>query len=186
MIILGIDPGTARMGWGAIKISNFQIPHGPSLGVRPISKFKTEGAQVLNGHVKLLGYGSVVTEKEDAVGKRLTVLRRELRSLLKSHKPNVMAVERLFFGMNAKTAIAVGQATGVILLTASELSVPVVEYTGLQVKLTVAGHGRADKKIVQTQIRRIFGIDNLSFKGKTKGWDDASDALAIALCHVLR
>ena len=167
MIILGIDPGTARMGWGIMQIKN-------------------EKLKIKSGNVKLLGYGSVVTDKEDEVGKRLTVLRKELRQLINTHKPNIMAVERLFFGMNAKTAIAVGQATGVILMTAAELRIPVVEYTGLQVKLTVAGHGRADKKVLQTTIRRIFGIDNLSFKGRKKGWDDASDALAIALCHIVK
>jgi crossover junction endodeoxyribonuclease RuvC len=174
MTILGIDPGTARMGWGVINV----------IGKSEALKFG--GTKGLNGKIELLGYGSVVTEKEDGIGKRLTIIRRELRKLVGMHKPNVMVVERLFFGMNAKTAIAVGQATGVILLTASELSVPVFEYTGLQVKFSVAGHGRADKKLVQTTIRRIFGIDNLSFKGRKKGWDDASDALAIAICHVLR
>lgn len=178
MIILGIDPGTARMGWGVIEVKN------PSDSLR--TKIKIGDVKSLSGQLKLLGYGSVVTEKEDGVGKRLTILHKELRKLITTHKPQTMAVERLFFGMNAKTAIAVGQATGVILLTASELSVPVFEYTGLQVKFTVAGHGRADKKVVQTTIRRIFGIDNLSFKGKKKGWDDASDALAIAICHILK
>ena len=184
MIILGIDPGTARMGWGIIK-SKVPARGGSAFGGKS-QKSKLMDVKKLNGNVELLGYGCVVTDKEDGVGKRLTVLRKELRQLLKTHKPEIMAVERLFFGMNAKTAIAVGQATGVILLTASELHVPVVEYTGLQVKLRVAGHGRADKKVVQTQIRRIFGIDNLSFKGKKKGWDDASDALAIAICHILK
>lgn len=182
MIILGIDPGTARMGWGVIKIKNQPIRQAQGKQ----SKIKNGDVNSLNGNVELVGYGSVVTDKEDEVGRRLTILRKELRKLLKAHKPNMMAVERLFFGMNAKTAIAVGQATGVILLTASELHIPVIEYTGLQVKLTVAGHGRADKKVLQTTIRRIFGIDNLSFKGRKKGWDDASDALAIALCHILR
>lgn len=177
MIIIGIDPGTARMGWGVVKLKS-PVKEGRKVIIGDVKS--------LSGNVQLLGYGSVVTEKEDGVGKRLTILRKELRKLIKEHNPDIMAVERLFFGMNAKTAIAVGQATGVIMLTAAELSVPTVEYTGLQVKLIVAGHGRADKKVVQTTIRRIFGIDNLSFKGRKKGWDDASDALAIALCHILK
>src|SRR5574341_150751 len=105
MIILGIDPGTARMGWGVVKLKIKS------------EKLKIKDVKSLNRYVGLLGYGSVVTEKEDGVGKRLGILQKELRSLLRSHKPNIMAVERLFFGMNAKTAIAVGQATGVILLT---------------------------------------------------------------------
>jgi len=136
--------------------------------------------------VKILDYGTVVTEKEDGVGKRLTILRKELAKLIVSNKPDVMAVERLFFGLNAKTAIAVGQATGIIMLTAAEHNIPVIEYTGLQVKLTVAGTGKADKKVLQTSVRRVLGIDNLSFKGKDKGWDDAADALAIAICHILK
>ncbi|MBI1919403.1 crossover junction endodeoxyribonuclease RuvC [Candidatus Microgenomates bacterium] len=166
MIILGIDPGTARMGWGVIEIRNWKLEIGNSQ------------------KIYLLGYGCVVTGKEDGVGKRLGILRKELKKVINSHNPDIMVIERLFFGMNAKTAISVGQATGIIHLTASESSIPTVEYTGLQVKLTVAGHGRADKKVLQTNVRRFLGINNLSFKGKKKGWDDASDALAIAICHV--
>ncbi|MBI2036228.1 crossover junction endodeoxyribonuclease RuvC [Candidatus Microgenomates bacterium] len=174
MIILGIDPGTARMGWGVIEIKN-----------QPIRQAQGKKSKIKN-KINLLGYGCVVTDKNDGVGKRLLVLRRELKKLIIDHQPDLMAIERLFFGMNAKTAIAVGQATGVIMLTAGELKIPTVEYTGLQVKLTVAGHGRADKKVLQTNVRRFLGINNLSFKGKKKGWDDASDALAIAICHVLK
>ncbi len=169
MIILGIDPGTARMGWGSIKIKNQKL-------------------KIKNGNLELLGYGCVVTDKEDGVGKRLGILRKELKKLLTAHNPDIMVIERLFFGMNAKTAISVGQATGVIMLTASEHKVPTIEYTGLQVKLTVAGHGRADKKVVQQKIRQILGRNRatLKFSAKDHAWDDASDALAIAICHILK
>lgn len=169
MIIFGVDPGTARMGWGVIKI-------------------KRQRLKIKNGNVDLLGYGCVVTKKDDGVGERLVILRKELKKLFTMHKPDIIAVERLFFGMNAKTAIAVGQATGVIMLTAAEHKVPTIEYTGLQVKLIVAGHGRADKVVVQKRIRQILGVNRrtLSFTAKDHAWDDASDALAIAICHVLK
>lgn len=169
MIVFGIDPGTARMGWGVLRIKNSEL-------------------RIQNGNIQLLGYGCVVTDKDDGVGKRLVILRKELKKLLTMHEPDIVAVERLFFGMNARTAIAVGQATGIVMLTAAEVGVPTIEYTGLQVKLTVAGHGRADKKIVQQKIRRILGMNRrtLSFTAKDHAWDDASDALAIAICHVLK
>ena len=176
MIILGIDPGTARMGWGIVKLK-----------VKS-EKLKITDVDSLNGNLDLLGYGCIVTDKEDGVGKRLGILRKELTNLLVLHKPDIMAVERLFFGMNAKTMIAVGQATGIVMLTAAEQDVPVIEYTGLQVKLVVAGHGRADKKIVQQKIRHILGVNKrtMSFSAKDHAWDDASDALAIAICHILK
>lgn len=183
MIILGIDPGTARMGWGAIKVKKGKL-------VKSIVARKQDPAKdgKKNGDLKLIAYGCVVTSKEDEVGKRLGVLRDELKKLITEHTPDLMVVERLFFGINAKTAISVGQATGVIMLTAAEHGVPVLEYTGLQVKLVVAGHGRADKKIVQQKIRQMLGVNKrtLSFSAKDHAWDDASDALAIAICHVLR
>lgn len=169
MIILGIDPGTARMGWGVLNIKDISL-------------------KVTNGNLEVLGYGCIVTDKEDGVGKRLGILRKELKKLITIHKPEIMAVERLFFGMNAKTIIAVGQATGIVMLAASEHKVPVIEYTGLQVKLIVAGHGRADKKIVQQKIRQMLHTNKrtMSFNAKDHAWDDASDALAIALCHILK
>lgn len=169
MIILGIDPGTARTGWGVIKIRN--------------SKLEIRNSQ----KPELLGYGCIVTSKEDGVGKRLVVLYRELDKVIKTHKPDVAALERLFFGLNSKTAISVGQATGVIILAVTRHKVPIFEYTGLQVKLVVAGHGRADKKLVQKKIRGILGVTKrtVSFTARDHSWDDAADALAIAVYHVL-
>lgn len=162
MIILGIDPGTARTGWGVIKIENKK-------------------------NFKLVKYGCVVTDKSDGAGKRLLILRRELKKIITLYKPETMAVERLFFGMNAKTAISVGQATGVIILTACEHKLPVTEYTGLQVKLVIAGHGRADKKVVKQKVRQLLGVNRrtTSFSSRDHSWDDAADALAIALHHGL-
>lgn len=171
MVILGIDPGTARMGWGVVKIKS--------------ASWRSKNPE--GGDLQLLGYGCVVTSKNDGVGKRLVLLRRELRKILSQHKPDVCAVERLFFGMNAKTAISVGQATGVIMLTVSECRIPTVEYSSLSVKLAVAGYGRADKKEVARRIRQILGVNRrtLSFTAKDRAWDDASDALAIAIHHAL-
>lgn len=183
MIILGIDPGTARTGWGIIKSQKSTLRLRSRLMVS-----KAEPSKVKSQKFELIKYGCVVTDKSDGAGKRLLILRRELKKIINDHKPEIMAVERLFFGINAKTAISVGQATGVIILTASEHKLPIVEYTGLQVKLTVAGHGRADKKLVQRKIRQILGVNRrtTSFSTKDHSWDDAADALAIAIHHALK
>jgi crossover junction endodeoxyribonuclease RuvC len=175
MTILGIDPGTARMGWGVLKLN------------KETENLKLEDLQEVNGNLELLGYGCVVTSKDDEAGARLMILHKELGDLIVKHKPDMLAVERLFFGMNARTAIAVGQATGIIRLTAAEHKIPLTEYTGLQVKLRVAGHGRADKKVVQQKIRQILHSNKrtMSFTAKDKAWDDAADALAIAICHII-
>ena len=101
-----------------------------------------------------------------------------------------MVVERLFFGANARTAIAVGQARGVVMLTAAESKTPFYEYTGLEVKLEVANHGRSDKKTVQEAVRRVLGVKDLPKPKDQKGVevnrfrDDAYDAIAVALCHL--
>jgi crossover junction endodeoxyribonuclease RuvC len=101
-----------------------------------------------------------------------------LKKIILDYKPGVVAVEKLFFGVNSKTAIAVGQARGIVLLAAAELKIPVAEYTPLEVKLAVTGYGRADKKQVQQMVKTLLG---LSFLPKP---DDAADGLAIAICHL--
>ena len=160
MIILGIDPGTARMGWGAIKIA------------------KSKKQKVKSKDLELLGYGCVVTDKEDGVGKRLVILRRELKKIIVIHQPEVMVVERLFFGMNARTAISVGQATGVILLTANEHKIPIFEYTPGEVKSATAGSGSADKKQVATMLHILIKIE------KKIKHDDEYDAIAVGITHL--
>lgn len=155
MLILGIDPGTARLGYGLIK----------------------------NGQADKLVYveaGCLETTMETPMSERLLYLQGEIGKILARHKPDVMAIEALFFGVNAKTAIAVGQARGVVLAEAARYKVPVVEYQGLSVKFAVTGFGRAKKKEMQEGVRKI-----LKMKEIVKP-DDAADGLAIAITHHIK
>lgn len=170
MLILGIDPGTATTGWGVLK---------------------TEGS---NGSTKfaLRQYGCILTDKEREMQYRLLSLKEGISKLLTTYKPEAMAVEQIYFGVNSRTAIAVGQAIGAIYLAAAEKHVPIFGYTGLTMKLMVAGHGRADKKQVQEAVLKHLGVKELpsvkSQVGKEifRFRDDAYDALALAICHVLK
>ena len=122
---------------------------------------------------------------------RLWTLSRALDDLIKKFEPDQMAVEMLFFGANLKTAISVGQARGIVLMAAAKHRVSITEYSGLTVKLMVAGSGRADKDQVHEGVRKFLGT-TLRRKNKLKvNWkgghlDDATDGLAIAICHVLK
>ena len=152
MLILGIDPGTATTGFGLI----------------------TEKKDKL----VFVDHGAIITSKNMTSQERLRTIYVYLKGILKDYKPNVMALEKIFFGKNAKTAIAVGQARGIMLLAAAEMKVPVAQYSPLEVKLAVTGYGKADKKQVQEMVTRLL---RLSFTPKP---DDAADALAIAICHL--
>ncbi len=151
MIILGIDPGFAIVGVGVIEYKG--------------NKFK------------VLDYFAITTKAHTPIEQRLKIIYDGINEAINKYKPNFMAVEELFFNNNAKTAIAVGQARGVILLSAVNLGVPFFEYTPLQVKQAVAGYGRADKNQVQQMVKAIL---NLPAVPKP---DDVADALAIAVCH---
>lgn len=173
MIILGIDPGTATTGWGVIKIPDDII------------------GRKFNYDLELISYGNIFTDKDKPMGDRLWKLHRELDKVIGQYKPDQIAVEMLFFGANLKTAIMVGQARGVVLMSAARHKVSVSEYTGLQVKLMVAGAGRADKDQVHEGVRKFLGTDGRKRKKLKVSWkgghlDDATDALAIAICHVLK
>jgi crossover junction endodeoxyribonuclease RuvC len=152
MIIIGIDPGTATTGYGIIK------------------KIK-KGNQV-----KCLCYGTIETSSLSDPGERLKTINKELEKLIKKHKPEAMAIERLYFFKNAKTVIPVSQAKGVILLTAAKNKIPIYEFTPLQMKMAIAGFGRAEKKQVQKMIKEIFNLKEIPKP------DDAADALGIAMC----
>lgn len=121
---------------------------------------------------------------------RLLQIHRGLSGVIEKYKPDQIVCEMLFFGANTRTAITVGQARGVVLLAAGEHRIPFTDYTGLQVKLMVAGGGRSDKKQVQEAVRKWLGKGGRKRAqfGKLKGGhiDDAIDALAIAICHVLK
>lgn len=178
MIILGIDPGTATTGYGLIKVPDDII-----------------GRQFDYG-IELVDYGYISTPKEQIMENRLVMLHHELENIIERHKPDMISIEMLFFGANTKTAIAVGQARGVILLSAGMHRIPVENYSGLSVKLMVAGSGKADKKMVHEGVRNFLGKDGEKARelfapkvglGRKKSFnDDASDAVAIAICHVLK
>ena len=154
MLILGIDPGTARMGLGVVE---------------------------KNGHDPRFVFATCVeTSMETSAGDRLMFLGDELSKILQKYNPDVACVEQLFFGINARTAIAVGQARGVILATLARHKVPqVLEYQGLSVKHALTGFGRADKKQMQEMVRVHLGLREVPKP------DDCADALAAAITYAL-
>ena len=151
MVILGIDPGLAIVGWGVIEYSG--------------NRFHT------------LAYGAIRTPAGMETPKRLLSIRRDMEDLLKKYKPQHMAVEELFFNTNITTGIRVAEARGIILAVAEDFGVNIAEYTPLQVKQSVVGYGRAEKRQVIEMVTRIL---NLPAPPKP---DDTADALAIAICH---
>jgi crossover junction endodeoxyribonuclease RuvC len=157
VIILGIDPGTATTGFGVVRVD------GPN-------------------NFTLLDYGLVETSKDWPHGARLEYIYDNISDILKKHQPEIVSIERLFFASNALTAIAVGQAIGVIKLAIHHQNVPVFDYTPMQVKLYVGGDGRADKKVMKAAIKDMFDIE--AKKGKKTHFDDTADAIALAVCHV--
>lgn len=150
-VILGIDPGFGRVGYGIIK--------------------KNE-----KGDWKRIDFGCIETSPKKTFVARISEIHEELEKIIKKYKPTRIAVEQLFFFKNVKTAIEVGQARGVILLTGVENNLPIDEFTPLQVKQAITGYGRAEKDQMQKMVAMILGI-----KEKIKS-DDAADALAVALC----
>lgn len=171
MLVLGVDPGTATTGWGIIKINKIK---------RKIADVKSK-----NSSLELVDYGCIVTSKDSQMPERLHLLQRELEKLLLRYRPNAICVEQLFFGANARTAMTVGQARGVVMATAASFDIPFFEYQGLVVKLVIGGHGRADKKQVERGVKRILGLRKLA-KPAAGFKDDAVDAIAIALCHIIK
>lgn len=132
MIILGIDPGLAIVGWGVIDYSG--------------------------GRFKTLGYGAIQTPAETPVERRLAAIYDQLSGLIERYTPAVMAVEELFWNTNQTTGIRVSQARGVILLCAEQRGVQIAEYTPLQVKQAVVGYGRADKKQVISMVSILLSL----------------------------
>lgn len=132
MIILGIDPGIAILGYGIVEYNG--------------NSFKT------------LDYGAVLTDSKETTPNRLNKIYEELEKLLDIYKPDAVAIEELFFNKNAKTAIVVGQARGVAILAAAQRNLEIFEYTPLQVKQGVVGYGRADKKQVQVMVKTFLNL----------------------------
>ena len=124
-----------------------------------------------------LDYGTIKTDKLHLMPYRLIKIYDSIKDLLEKHLPDVMVIEQLFFNTNAKTAISVGQSRGVFILAAGQRQVPVFEYTALQAKMVLTGYGRAEKKDVMTKVQAFLDI-KIAIKPI-----DASDALALAICH---
>jgi crossover junction endodeoxyribonuclease RuvC len=154
MIVLGIDPGTASTGYGVIK------------RLKPDKKL---------GSFECLEYGVIKTLPQHSPPERLKKLNNDLSRLIKKHQPELLVIEHLFFFKNLKTVIPVSQASGVILLTAAKNNLPVHGFTPPQVKLAIAGSGKAEKKDIQKKVKKIFKLKEMPKP------DDAADALAIAL-----
>ena len=152
-LVLGIDPGTATTGYGLVRDRE-------------------------DGSLESVKYGIIQTPTGVAAHKRLSMLFTQLNELLLLHRPDSCAVEKLFFQSNVKTAIAVGQARGVVLLAISEAGLEMGEYTPNEVKQAVAGYGSAGKRQVQEMVRVLLGLPEIPKP------DDAADALAIAITHL--
>ena len=153
MVILGIDPGLAIVGWGVVEYKN--------------SKFKT------------LGYGAITTPKEMKTEQRLKKIYDDLAEIIKKYRPDHVAIEELFFNTNITTGIRVSEARGVVLLSARKHGLEIAEYTPLQAKQAVVGYGRAEKKQVMEMVRQLL---NLKAVPKPDDTADAL-AIAICHCH---
>lgn len=154
MLILGIDPGTAATGYGLIEAKNNRA---------------TDLIHVAHGCIR--------TPAGMEMGERLVLLRREIKKLIKTYKPDCLVMEQLFFGQNSKTAMSVGQARGVVIVTAAESRCPFFEYQSLAVKLSLSGYGRSNKKKMQKTVKKILRMKEIPRP------DDAADALAVAIYH---
>ncbi len=151
MLILGIDPGYAIVGYGLVEYQS--------------NRFRT------------VDYGAITTPAGMDFSQRLEMIYRQMQILLTKYHPQAVAVEKLYFQNNQKTAIDVAQARGVILLAARLAGIELFEYTPLQVKSSVVGYGQAVKKQVQEMTRMLLHLDAVPKP------DDTADALAIAICH---
>src|SRR3989344_6274181 len=179
MVIFGIDPGTATTGYGVIKRVG-------ELKSERVKESERRSQSKSNGlDLELIEYGCIVTPKEMEMPLRLYSIQKELKGLLGKHNPDCVIVEQLFFGVNSRTAMTVGQARGVVLSTIASKRIPIFEYQGLHVKHTLTGSGRADKKEIQKSVMRY--LNKRKLKKPANGYlDDAADALAVAICHVLK
>jgi crossover junction endodeoxyribonuclease RuvC len=154
MLVLGIDPGTASTGYGVVR--------GVGTRLYPVTE------------------GMIQTRPDVALERRLADIHERVGELLDEHQPEVLAIEELYFGANVRTAFAVGQARGVVLLAAGQRGVPTRSYTPQQVKAAVCGNGRADKDQVARMVTRLLGL------GAAAMPDHITDALAVAICDLNR
>lgn len=153
MKILGIDPGTGRLGFGVI--------------------------EVVKGKVKMLSGGVITTPAHTPLPIRLEDIYDSLHQIIEETHPDVMSIEKLFFAQNVTTAISVSHARGVAMLVGQQCHMEIAEYTPLQIKQTLTGYGRADKKQMQEMVRLHLGLKEIPKP------DDAADALAAAITYSL-
>ena len=156
MLILGIDPGFERMGCAILE--------------------KSPGVE------KLIYSSCLISSRNDPHEKRLLVLAKGLKKIIKDSKPDIMAIEKLFFTANQKTALKVAEARGVALLLAAENNLKVFEFTPLEVKMAMTGYGRAEKDQVRKMVLAMLKINtDKKFASSSGKLDDEIDAIAIAL-----
>ena len=151
MIVLGIDPGYALMGWGVVEANGSQL--------------------------KLLGYGCIETKAGTPMQHRLRTLQLGVRDLTLMYRPDEVAFEELFFAQNVTTALMVGAARGAAIIAAAEYTENLYEYTPMQIKQSITGYGKADKKQIQQMVKMLLRMDELPKP------DDAADAIACAITH---
>lgn len=151
-VVMGVDPGTATTGFGVV----------------------TER----EGSLHALAYGVITTPATESLPARLVTIHEALTGLIAQHRPDAVAVEELFFARNARSALAVGHARGVVLLTIAQAGASLFQYKPAEIKQAVSGYGGADKRQVQEMVRLLLNLDDLPRP------DDAADALAIAICHM--
>ena len=151
MIILGIDPGYAIVGIGVVEYKGNKF--------RPIE------------------YNAITTHASMITSLRLKKIKEEICEYWHKYKPDAVALEELFFNNNAKTAIAVAQARGVLVAETAAMEIPIFEYTPLQIKQAVTGYGRAEKGQIQQMVKMLLNLNAIPRP------DDAADALAVAICH---
>jgi len=150
-IILGIDPGYAIMGWGVIRAAGSECEY--------------------------LAHGAIQTHVSEEMGQRLAIINRELAAIIEKYRPTDIAIEELFFGKNAKTAIKVAHARGIVMMRTVEHTGRIFEYKPAQIKQAVVGVGNADKQQIQFMVQRLLALREAPKP------DDAADALAVALTH---
>lgn len=151
MKILGIDPGLAIVGYSVIEF---------------------DGENLI-----LLNSGSIKTSKNNSESKRLVEIHEDMTTIIEKYKPDIASIEKLFFFKNQKTVMPVAAARGVIMMTLEKLGIQTFEYTPIEVKQTMTGYGRADKKEVEQMVKIALGCDILP------SLDDTIDSMAIAICH---
>jgi len=152
LIVLGVDPGTAITGYGMIE----KLPDG----------------------YRTISFGHISTSSKAPSQERLSIIYREVSHLIVTYRPDCLALEKLYFSGNARTAMSVGEARGVVMVAAANHQVALKEYTPLEVKMAVAGYGRATKEQIQKMVQMILHLKTVPEP------DDAADALALALCHL--